>query len=132
MKGRYDEHVYEDPADMGKLNELSRSQYHKEVGAIVDALNRQIPEEQPKLRLPDPKFNRNIGEYAGETYSVEGEPLSAEEYEKHLEEVMPTDSCQFFYECSHCHARLKAKEGDCCVFCSYGSVKCPPKQEEKE
>ena len=47
------------------------------------------------------------------------------------EETMPTDSCQFFYECSHCHARLKAQKGDCCVFCSYGSVKCPPKQEEK-
>jgi len=24
--------------------------------------------------------------------------------------------------------RLKA--GDCCVFCSYGTVKCPPKQAE--
>ena len=47
------------------------------------------------------------------------------------EEVMPIDSCQFFYECSDCHARLKAKTGDCCVFCSYGSVKCPSKQEEK-
>jgi len=92
LKGRYDEHVYEEEADMGKLNELSRSQYHKEVGAIIEALNRHIPEDQPKLRLPDPKFNRNIGEYAGETYSVAGEPLSAEEYEKHLEEVLPTDA----------------------------------------
>jgi len=47
------------------------------------------------------------------------------------EETMSTDSCQFFYECSSCHTKLKPKEGDCCVFCSYGSVKCPPKQEEK-
>jgi len=47
------------------------------------------------------------------------------------EETMPTDSCQYFYECAHCGARLKPKEGDCCVFCSYGTVKCPPKQEEK-
>ena len=44
------------------------------------------------------------------------------------EETMPTDSCQFFYECTNCHAMLKPKKGDCCVFCSYGSVKCPPKQ----
>jgi hypothetical protein len=44
------------------------------------------------------------------------------------EETMPTDSCQFFYECTNCHATLKPKKGDCCVFCSYGSVKCPPKQ----
>ena len=44
------------------------------------------------------------------------------------EETMPTDSCQFFYECTNCHAMLRPKKGDCCVFCSYGSVKCPPKQ----
>ncbi len=41
------------------------------------------------------------------------------------EETMPTDSCVFFYECLHCKTRLKPKEGDCCVFCSYGSEKCP-------
>lgn len=46
------------------------------------------------------------------------------------EETMPTDSCQFFYECTHCKTRLRPKAGDCCVFCSYGSVKCPSKQEE--
>ena len=45
------------------------------------------------------------------------------------EEIMPTDSCQFFYECENCKAMLKPKQGDCCVFCSYGSVKCPPIQE---
>lgn len=44
-------------------------------------------------------------------------------------EVMPTDSCQFFYECSECKALLKPKEGDCCVYCSFGSVACPPVQE---
>ncbi len=46
------------------------------------------------------------------------------------EETMPTDSCWYFYECSSCEIRLSPKAGDCCVFCSYGSVKCPPKQEE--
>lgn len=43
-------------------------------------------------------------------------------------EVMPTDACQFFYECEHCKSVLRPKAGDCCVFCSYGSVKCPPIQ----
>lgn len=47
------------------------------------------------------------------------------------EETMPTDSCQFFYDCSNCGVRLKPKEGDCCIFCSYGSVPCPPIQEDK-
>jgi hypothetical protein len=44
------------------------------------------------------------------------------------EEAMPEDACQFFYECTGCGALLKPKPGDCCVFCSYGSVKCPPRQ----
>jgi hypothetical protein len=43
-------------------------------------------------------------------------------------EVMPVDACQYFYECAHCGVMLKPKAGDCCVFCSYGTVKCPPKQ----
>ena len=46
-------------------------------------------------------------------------------------ETMPTDACQFFYNCEACGARLKPKTGDCCVFCSYGSVPCPPIQAER-
>ncbi|MBI1976081.1 MAG: MerC family mercury resistance protein [Candidatus Omnitrophica bacterium] len=44
------------------------------------------------------------------------------------EEVMPTEACQYYYVCTNCHKKLKPKQGDCCVFCSYGSVKCPSKQ----
>ena len=44
---------------------------------------------------------------------------------------MPTDACQFFYECGGCHTLLKPKAGDCCVFCSYGDVPCPPIQESQ-
>lgn len=47
------------------------------------------------------------------------------------EEDMPENACQFFYECESCKTILKPKEGDCCVFCSYGTVKCPPIQENK-
>ncbi|TSE27515.1 hypothetical protein Tsedi_00354 [Tepidimonas sediminis] len=43
-------------------------------------------------------------------------------------ERMPTDACQYFYECPHCNVVLRPKTGDCCVFCSYGSVPCPPVQ----
>jgi hypothetical protein len=46
-------------------------------------------------------------------------------------EVMPADACQFFYECTGCGARLRPKPGDCCVFCSYGSVPCLPMQAER-
>jgi hypothetical protein len=44
------------------------------------------------------------------------------------EETMPTNACLFFYDCLACHERLKLAPGDCCVFCSYGSVPCPPVQ----
>ena len=43
-------------------------------------------------------------------------------------ETMPTDACQWFYDCRHCGAALKPLPGDCCVFCSYGDVACPPVQ----
>jgi hypothetical protein len=43
-------------------------------------------------------------------------------------ETMPTDACQYFYECTGCGELLRPKPGDCCVFCSYGSVPCPPIQ----
>ncbi len=43
-------------------------------------------------------------------------------------ETMPTDACVFLYDCTGCGERLWAKAGDCCVFCSYGTVPCPPIQ----
>lgn len=46
-------------------------------------------------------------------------------------ETMPTDACQFFYECENCHTVLRPKPGDCCVFCSFGSVRCPPVQAQE-
>jgi hypothetical protein len=44
-------------------------------------------------------------------------------------EIMPTDACQWYYDCKACGALLKPKKGDCCVFCSYGTVACPPVQQ---
>ena len=36
------------------------------------------------------------------------------------------------YNCKGCGLELKPKPGDCCVFCSYGSVPCPPIQQASE
>ena len=41
---------------------------------------------------------------------------------------MPVDACQWFLDCPACGTVLRPKPGDCCVFCSYGSVPCPPIQ----
>ena len=46
-------------------------------------------------------------------------------------ETMPTDACQYIYDCKRCGAQMKPKRGDCCVYCSYGSVPCPPIQQER-
>lgn len=43
-------------------------------------------------------------------------------------ETMPTDACQWFYDCAGCGVVLRPKPGDCCVYCSYGDVKCSPIQ----
>ncbi|HET7922642.1 MAG TPA: GDCCVxC domain-containing (seleno)protein [Gammaproteobacteria bacterium] len=44
---------------------------------------------------------------------------------------MPTDACQFFWDCPACGTLLKPHPGDCCVFCSYGDVPCPPVQANR-
>ncbi|MGV0923845.1 GDCCVxC domain-containing (seleno)protein [Empedobacter tilapiae] len=51
-------------------------------------------------------------------------------YEK--EEIMPTNSCAYFYECKNCKQILKPKKGDCCIFCSYRNMKCPSIQQNKK
>ena len=45
------------------------------------------------------------------------------------QETMPLDACQYVYDCRGCGTLLQPKPGDCCVFCSYGTVPCPPVQE---
>ena len=35
------------------------------------------------------KFHRSIGEYSGKPFSIRGELLSPEAYERHLDEVLP-------------------------------------------
>lgn len=41
---------------------------------------------------------------------------------------MPTEACQWFHACAGCGTVLRPRPGDCCVFCSYGTVPCPPVQ----
>lgn len=90
FKGRFDEATAkEPPADLEVLNEEARQLYYQEDCAIIEGLNRLIPPGKAKLRAPDLRFNREIGEYAGKRYSVEGQPLSEAEYRAHLEKVLP-------------------------------------------
>jgi hypothetical protein len=46
-------------------------------------------------------------------------------------ETMPVSSCLWYYECRACGALLTPKPGDCCVFCSYGTMPCPSIQRRE-
>jgi hypothetical protein len=43
-------------------------------------------------------------------------------------EQMPDNACQFLYEREGCRELLRPRPGDCCLFCSFRSVPCPPVQ----
>ncbi len=58
--------------------------------------------------------------------------ITCPECDRKTEVEMPTESCQFFWECPVCKTVLRAEEGDCCVFCSYGTVPCPSVQRKDE
>jgi hypothetical protein len=61
----------------------------QELEDLVADLNRQIPEAQPRLRLPDLKFRRRIGRYAHQPYGVDGTLLAPDAYATHLAQVLP-------------------------------------------
>jgi benzoyl-CoA 2,3-dioxygenase component B len=90
LKGRYNEGDTPAPADLDHLNEVARQLYVQELTALVADLNRAIPEDQPKLRLPDLKFRRRIGDAAHQPYAVDGTLLPTEAYDTHLQEALPT------------------------------------------
>jgi hypothetical protein len=56
---------------------------------LVDMINKNVQAGQAKLYVPDVKFNRYIGEFARQPYSVTGELLSEKAYEEHLKEMLP-------------------------------------------
>jgi benzoyl-CoA 2,3-dioxygenase component B len=89
LKGRYDEAKQPENPDKAHLNELSRELYRQEVEKLLQSISKQFPAGTPPLTAPDLRFHRAIGEFADKTYSVTGEPLTAEEYEKHVAENLP-------------------------------------------
>jgi len=89
LKARYDEAENPAPADRAQLNEHARELYVAEVRGLVETANRLVPEGQPRLTVPDVRFNRKIGGYAGQPWSVDGRLLPPEEHARHLTQVLP-------------------------------------------
>ncbi len=89
LKGRFDEPQAKAEADLDRMNEHSRYLYHLECKQLIEQINKNVPAGQPRLYVPDLKFNRRIGEFAAQPYSVHGELLSPREFEEHLKEMLP-------------------------------------------
>jgi len=89
IKGRYDERS-DSPVDKQNLNENARAAYIDECQRLVADINRQLPAGSERLRLPDRRFNRRIGAFAGEAYSVDGEAIAPEAQAQYLAEMLPT------------------------------------------
>ncbi|MGE5412654.1 MAG: hypothetical protein ACM3NW_00645, partial [Syntrophomonadaceae bacterium] len=85
-----------DEPDKAHLNELSREMYRQEAVKLLASISKLMPEGEAPLTAPDMKFHRSIGEFAGGTYSVTGEKLTPEEYERHIAEVLPNESEKTF------------------------------------
>ncbi len=44
------------------------------------------------------------------------------------QEHIPENACIVSYDCGQCGFTLRPVGFDCCVFCAFGSVVCPPVQ----
>ena len=90
LKGRYDERENPTEADRAHLNEYSRELYRQEIVRLVDRLNRLVADRDRWLKVPDTKFNRKIGQWAHQMFTVGGEPMTDRtQYEAYLKTVLP-------------------------------------------
>ncbi|MEZ4337546.1 MAG: benzoyl-CoA 2,3-epoxidase subunit BoxB [Sandaracinaceae bacterium] len=99
LGGIYDMTVFED----GKLaqrevplrnalNEVLRDEYVADCQRAVRKWNHVIKKQglDVELKLPSRRFNRSMGIYAGQSFDLEGHPISADEFEARKGEWLPT------------------------------------------
>src|SRR5438093_4452041 len=74
------------------MNEVLRDWYVGDCAAGVERWNRILEQYgfSDRLRLPDRKFNRGIGMYAGLHFEPNGAPLSRQEWERRKYEWLPS------------------------------------------
>ena len=90
IKGRVDEDKKTgSQADREHLNELARQQFYEEISKTVERVNAVNPSET-QLYVPDMRFNRKIGQNAGEYWTTDGRRLTQEEWEAYAPSVLPS------------------------------------------
>jgi benzoyl-CoA 2,3-dioxygenase component B len=115
LKGRYkeqelyDEHIAADQTfsmtvvEDGKLgsrevalrnalNEVLRGEYIKDCEKGLARWNKTLAEAgiSDRISLPNTRFHRHLGEYAGQYFDIQGTPISAEEFEQQKAQWLPT------------------------------------------
>jgi benzoyl-CoA 2,3-dioxygenase component B len=74
------------------LNEVLRDWYVEDCWKGIDRWNRKVESYGIgfRFRLPDRKFHRQIGVFAGRHFDPSGHPLTAEEWERRRDEWLPS------------------------------------------
>jgi len=75
------------------LNEVLRREYAKDSTRGLDRWNQILADEgiEERLYLPSPRFHRHVGEYAGKNFDVFGNLITADEYNRRVPGVLPTN-----------------------------------------
>ena len=74
------------------LNEILRGEYVKDCQKGLARWNKALAEEGigDRLFLPQARFHRHVGEYAGHHFDLEGKLISKEEFEQRQSDWLPT------------------------------------------
>ena len=80
IKGRVDEDKATGTADREHLNENARQQFYNEVAGTIDRVN-EVNAAETKFYVPDMRFNRKIGQFKDDRYTVDGRKLTEAEWE---------------------------------------------------
>ncbi len=89
LKSRYNEFETDDAVDLRALNAHARGLYHAEIDELNKRLNVLVPKDQPQLKVPSIKFNRKIGDFENQAFSIDGEPVPTADYANYLAENLP-------------------------------------------
>jgi benzoyl-CoA 2,3-dioxygenase component B len=78
------------------MNEVLRDNYVEDCQRAVDKWNRTLEragvDAGLRFRLPNRRFHRHQGIYSGLSFDPDGNPISADEFERRKHEWLPSES----------------------------------------
>ncbi|MCA1574820.1 MAG: benzoyl-CoA 2,3-epoxidase subunit BoxB [Acidobacteria bacterium] len=74
------------------LNEVLRGEYVKDCEKGLARWNKTLADAgiSDRIRLPNTRFHRHVGEYAGQHFDIDGNPITAEQFEQRKAQWLPT------------------------------------------